>query len=120
MATALTEESDERRTALVCRIIQGLENYLQAHPRDGGCDEGPHYWWRAGASLFECLETLTALLGTDVGFFSHPLIRAMARYPVSTWIGDGWAVNFADGPARPRETAPALRIDTAAAPASRR
>ncbi|MFJ2648163.1 heparinase II/III family protein [Streptomyces sp. NPDC087420] len=108
LATALTEESDERRAALVCRILQGLENYLRAHPRDGGCDEGPHYWWRAGASLFECLETLTSLLGTDAGVFGHPLIRAMARYPVSTWIGDGWAVNFADGPARPRETAPAL------------
>ncbi|MFL4910198.1 heparinase II/III family protein [Streptomyces sp. MMS24-I2-30] len=108
LATALTEESDQRRTALVCRIVQGLENYLRAHPRDGGCDEGPHYWWRAGASLFECLETLTSLLGTDDGVFRHPLIRAMARYPVATWIGDGWAVNFADGPARPRETTPAL------------
>ncbi|QIQ01916.1 heparinase II/III domain-containing protein [Streptomyces liangshanensis] len=108
LATALTEESDERRAALVCRILQGLENYLRAHPRDGGCDEGPHYWWRAGASLFECLETLTSLLGTDAGVFAHPLVRALARYPVSTWIGDGWAVNFADGPARPRETAPAL------------
>ncbi|MFJ5264748.1 heparinase II/III family protein [Streptomyces sp. NPDC088387] len=108
LATALTEESDERRSALVRRIIEGLENYLHAHPRDGGCDEGPHYWWRAGASLFECLETLTSLLGTDAGVFDHPLIRAMARYPVSTWIGDGWAVNFADGPARPRETTPAL------------
>ncbi|WP_330281612.1 heparinase II/III domain-containing protein [Streptomyces sp. NBC_00588] len=108
LTTALTEESDDHRTALVCRILQGLENYLRAHPRDGGCDEGPHYWWRAGASLFECLETLTSLLGTDAGVFGHPLVRAMARYPVATWIGDGWAVNFADGPARPRETAPAL------------
>ncbi|MFF1920602.1 heparinase II/III family protein [Streptomyces sp. NPDC058221] len=108
LATALTEESDDRRAALVCRILQGLENYLRAHPRDGGCDEGPHYWWRAGASLFECLETVSSLLGTDAGVFSHPLIRAMARYPVSTWIGDGWAVNFADGPARPREAEPAL------------
>ncbi|MEU0950098.1 heparinase II/III family protein [Streptomyces canus] len=108
LATALTEASMDRRSALVCRILQGLENYLHAQPRDGGCDEGPHYWWRAGASLFECLETVTSLLGTDAGVFKHPLIRAMARYPVATWIGDGWAVNFADGPARPRETAPAL------------
>ncbi|MEL3947299.1 heparinase II/III domain-containing protein [Streptomyces sp. LNU-CPARS28] len=108
LATALTEEDTERRVALVCRIVQGLENYLAAQPRDGGCDEGPHYWWRAGASLFECLETLTSLLGTDAGVFGHPLIRAMARYPVATWIGDGWAVNFADGPARPREHAPAV------------
>ncbi|MFJ5265574.1 heparinase II/III family protein [Streptomyces sp. NPDC088387] len=108
LTTALTEESDDRRTALVCRILQGLENYLRAHPRDGGCDEGPHYWWRAGASLFECLETITSLLDADQGVFDHPLVQAMARYAVNTWIGGGWAVNFADGPARPRETAPAL------------
>ncbi|MEV6129166.1 heparinase II/III family protein [Streptomyces violaceusniger] len=108
LATALTEESPDLRAVLVCRILQGLENYLEAHPPDGGCDEGPHYWWRAGASLFECLETITSLLDMDPGVFTHPLVRAMARYPVATWIGDGWAVNFADGPARPRETAPAL------------
>ncbi|MFJ4790019.1 heparinase II/III family protein [Streptomyces sp. NPDC088794] len=108
LTTALTEESGDRRTALVSRILEGLENYLRAHSRDGGCDEGPHYWWRAGASLFECLETITSLLGADRGVFDHPLVSAMARYPMTTWIGDGWAVNFADGPARPRETAPAL------------
>ena len=28
---------------------------------DGGCDEGPGYWFRAGGSLFDCLELL--LLG---------------------------------------------------------
>ncbi|NEB76759.1 heparinase, partial [Streptomyces sp. SID14478] len=108
LATALTEESDEVRSALVTRVVHGLENYLAAHPVDGGCDEGPHYWWRAGASLFECLETLTSLLGTGAGVFDHPLIRALAHYPLATWIGDGWAVNFADGPARPREMWPAV------------
>ncbi|OON80177.1 heparinase [Streptomyces tsukubensis] len=108
LATALTEEDHEHRVDLVCHILRGLDNYLRAQPGDGGCDEGPHYWWRAGASLFECLETTTSLLGTGDGVFAHPLIRAMGRYPVATWIGDGWAVNFADGPARPREAAPAL------------
>ncbi|MET9357232.1 heparinase II/III family protein [Streptomyces sp. NPDC006617] len=108
LATALTEESGDRRTALMCRILKGLENYLHAHPRDGGCDEGPHYWWRAGASVFECLETISSLLGTDAGVFDEPLIRAMARYPLATWIGGGWVVNFADGPARPREMTAAV------------
>ncbi|GHJ42626.1 heparinase II/III family protein [Streptomyces sp. TS71-3] len=108
LGTALTVKSPERRLALVGRIIEGLDNYLAAQPADGGCDEGPHYWWRAGASLFECLETLTSMLGTDAGVFGHPLIRAMARYPLAMGIGDGWVVNFADGPARLRETTPAV------------
>ncbi|MFI6345992.1 heparinase II/III family protein [Streptomyces sp. NPDC050560] len=108
LATALTTESAERRAALVDRVVRGLDNYLAAQPGDGGCDEGPHYWWRAGASLFECLETLESLLGTGGALFADPLVRAMARYPLATWIGDGWSVSFADGPARARETAPAV------------
>ncbi|MZD05672.1 heparinase [Streptomyces sp. SID5785] len=108
LATALTVESDAVRCALVDRIVQGLDTYLAAQPADGGCDEGPHYWWRAGASVFECLETLTSLLGTGPDVFGLPLVRALAQYPLTTWIGAGWAVNFADGPARPRETWPAL------------
>lgn len=108
LATALTVESPEDRAALVNRIVGGLDNYLAAQPADGGCDEGPHYWWRAGGSLFECLELLTSLLGTGEELFGQPLIRDIARYPQLMYVGEGWAVSFADGPARLRETAPAV------------
>ncbi|NJA60327.1 heparinase, partial [Streptomyces sp. NEAU-H3] len=108
LATALTVEDRASRAALVGKIVRGLDHYLAAQPADGGCDEGPHYWWRAGASLFECLELLISLLGTGEAVLTEPLIRDTARYPLLMHVGDGWSVSFADGPARLREAAPAV------------
>ncbi|ASY31672.1 heparinase II/III domain-containing protein [Streptomyces sp. CLI2509] len=108
LATALTVEDRASRAALVGKIVRGLDHYLAAQPADGGCDEGPHYWWRAGASLFECLELLISLLGTGEAVLTEPLIRDTARYPLLMHVGDGWSVSFADGPARLREATPAV------------
>ena len=86
------------------RAVAALDRYLDAVPKDGGCDEGINYWWRAGGSLFECLETLASPCGDDYGVFEIQKIRAIARYPVITHIADGWHVNFADGSPKPAAT----------------
>ena len=83
------------------RAVAALDRYLAGQPDDGGCDEGIHYWWRAGASVFECLETLSLACGSDFGAFAEPKLRAMARYPLTAQISRDWVVNFADGHARP-------------------
>jgi hypothetical protein len=86
----------------VCsRAVAGLDRYLNGQPDDGGCDEGINYWWRAGASLFESLETLALACGSDFGVFAEPKLRAIARYPLAAQISRDWVVNFADGHARP-------------------
>jgi hypothetical protein len=90
------------------RAVGALDRYLDFTPADGGCDEGIGYWWRAGASLFECLRTLESACGTDTGVFGLPRIRAIAAYPVLAHIGGDWHVNFADGPARLRSGTPWL------------
>ena len=77
-------------------------------PGDGGCDEGASYWWRAGASLFECLQTLAEACGNDFGAFQLPKVRAIARYPMAAHIAGDVHVNFADGPVRPPGTVPHL------------
>ncbi len=77
-------------------------------PDDGGCDEGASYWWRAGASLFECLETLAEACGDDFGAFQLPKVRAIARYPMAAHIAGDVHVNFADGGIRPPGTVPHL------------
>jgi hypothetical protein len=89
------------------RAVATLDRYLDGQPEDGGCDEGIHYWWRAGAALFECLETLSLACGSDFGVFGEPKLRAIARYPLAAQISRDWVVNFADGHARPtHECAP--------------
>jgi hypothetical protein len=98
---------DIRREDIVStaeRAVAALDRYLDAVLDDGGCDEGIKYWWRAGGSLFECLETLASACGDDYGVFEIQKIRAIARYPVITHIADGWHVNFADGSPKPAAT----------------
>ena len=90
LACVLFCEHDEtRRTEAVRQISQACEAFIQAYPADGGCDEGPHYWDRAAASLFETLYLLQ-----DTSFTSK--VKAMESYIYKVYIGDGYAVNFAD------------------------
>jgi hypothetical protein len=90
------------------RAVAALDRYLDVVPDDGGCDEGASYWWRAGASLFECLETLTEACGDDFGAFQLPKVRAIARYPMAAHIAGDVHVNFADGGIRPPGAVPHL------------
>jgi len=102
---------DDRRQDVVVtaeRAVGALDRYLDAVPDDGGCDEGINYWWRAGGSLFECLESLACACGEDYGVFEIGKIRAIARYPVITHIAGPWHVNFADGSPAPHGAAPQL------------
>ena len=57
-STLLIEQDETLRARSVFKAIQALDNFIDQYPQDGGCDEGPGYWGRAGASLYDCLELL--------------------------------------------------------------
>ena len=99
---------DDEPHVTATRAVAALDRYLDVVPDDGGCDEGASYWWRAGASLFECLQTLTEACGNDFGAFQLPKVRAIARYPMAAHIAGDVHVNFADGPIRPPGAVPHL------------
>jgi hypothetical protein len=107
-ASLLLDTGQQDVIMTVQRAVEALDRYLEAVPDDGGCDEGIGYWWRAGGSLFECLETLSSACQDDYGVFAVPKIRAIARYPVVAHIAGEWHVNFADGSAKPSGSAPHL------------
>src|SRR3984957_5923499 len=98
---------DQPNRTATCAVA-ALDRYLDVVPEDGGCDEGASYWWRAGASLFECLQTLAEARGNDFGAFQLPKGRAVARYPMAAHIAGDVHVNFADGPIRPPGAVPHL------------
>ncbi len=106
LTASLLLDDQPHRTAT--RAVAALDRYLDAVPEDGGCDEGASYWWRAGASLFECLQILAEACGNDFGAFQLPKVRAIARYPMAAHIAGDVHVNFADGPVRPPGTVPHL------------
>jgi len=99
-ATLLIEQNDASRVKSVHKIMRVLDNFLNIYPDDGGCDEGPGYWGRAGASLFDCLELLESASAGKVNLYGDPLIRKIGQYIYKVYIKDDYYVNFADASAR--------------------
>jgi len=96
----LLETDHERRMAAVHKIMRSVDVFVDFYPADGGCDEGPMYWGRAGASLFDCLELLHSATGGKIDLYAEPLVQEIARYVMRAHIGGKWLLNFADAGAR--------------------
>lgn len=101
-AVFLAEADETRRGAAIEKIVACLDHFLNGYTADGGCDEGPSYWGRAGASLFDCLETLHQASGGGLNAYRQPLIREMGLYICRAHIADDWYTNFSDASARLR------------------
>ncbi len=98
--TAMIEEDNYTRTAVVTRAMKHLDNYTSWIPEDGGCDEGPGYWNAAGGSLFDACELIYDMTGGKIDAFSHPHLRLIGEYEAKMNINDNCFVNFADGSAK--------------------
>lgn len=85
----ICENDDARKAEAIRQIKQATQAFIDAYPDDGGCDEGPGYWDRAAASMFEIMRLL------DFGA-SEPKVRKMAAYAYKTYIGHDYCVCFAD------------------------
>jgi len=101
LASALLLERDpERRFRAIRKIARSLDRFIDGIPNDGGCDEGPSYWGRAGASLFETLELLHAATDGRIDIYREPVIRTAGRYIASAYIAGDYYVNIGDASAR--------------------
>ena len=99
-AVLIFERDSSRRVSSVHKILRCLDNFLNPYPRDGGCDEGPSYWSRAGGSLFDCLELLQSASQDRIDVFGSPLVQEIGRYICRAYIHDQCFINFADAPAK--------------------
>jgi hypothetical protein len=99
-ATLIMERNVELRINDVGKILLVLDQFLNSYPEDGGCDEGPSYWGRAGGSLFECLELLESASGGKIDLYSNPLVKEIGRYIYKAYIRGSYFVNFSDAPAK--------------------
>ena len=96
LSNLLLEKDESRRAEMVYGAMLGLDLYLNGLGEDGGCDEGPSYWFAAGGSVYDCLELLQEATQNTVNIYDHPLIEKMASYVYKTHIDDHYFVNFAD------------------------
>lgn len=99
ISALLTEKDEGRRLKLVAKAMRALDNFIDNYPKDGGCDEGPGYWGRAGASLYDCLELLYSATGGQINVYDEPLIRNIGKFIYRVQIHDRYFINFADAPA---------------------
>jgi hypothetical protein len=95
----LLEEDSLRRIEAVDKIIRCLDVFIKSYHSDGGCDEGPGYWGRAAASLFDNLELLHSATNGVIDIYTQPLIRNMGQFIYRAQIADDYFVNFADASA---------------------
>ncbi len=95
-ATLLLEKDENHRAAMIYSAMNGLDLYFNGLGEDGGCDEGPSYWFAAGASAFDCLELLQNATKGKVTIYDEPLIQKMGSYVYKTHIDGHYFVNFAD------------------------
>jgi hypothetical protein len=98
-AVLLLEEDQETRVVTVDRILRVLDVFVDHYSDDGGCDEGPGYWGRAGASVFDNLEILDWATDGEVDLWAEPKIQNMAKFIYRAQINDHYFVNFADASA---------------------
>jgi hypothetical protein len=99
-ATLLIEPDTGRRARLVHKVLRSLDTFLGPYPADGSCDEGPAYWGRAGASLFESLELLKSGSAGRIDYFANPVVANIGRFVYRARISGAWFVNVGDSGAR--------------------
>ncbi len=100
LTSALLLEPDaDRRVASVAKAIAVLDRFIDTHPTDGGCNEGPAYWGRAGASLLDSLEVLYSASAGRIQIYDAPLIGEIGRFIYRAHIADDYFINFADASA---------------------
>jgi hypothetical protein len=98
-AILIMEDDWERKVAGIEKVIRSLDQFINVYPDDGGCDEGPSYWGRAGASLYQNLDLLKRATNGKFDVFDQPLIRNMGSYIYKAYINYPYFINFADADA---------------------
>jgi hypothetical protein len=98
-AALILDEDEDSRVQHIAKALKSLDQFIDPYPEDGGCDEGPSYWGRAGASLFDCLELLDSATGGTINVYDDPKIQEIGRFVYRAQIADRYFVNFADASA---------------------
>ena len=96
-AFLLLEKNPLRMQRAIDKMLTEITYYYDCMPEDGGCDEGPGYWTRAGASLFEFLYQLKVATDGKINLFGDEKIKKIGAYIAKVYIAEGTVINFGDG-----------------------
>lgn len=92
----LLEEDKQRLHCALEKMFVELQNYCDGMPDDGGCDEGPTYWDRAGASLFECVYLIKQASGGKIDLCDDEKFAKIGAYPKMVHVYKDYFASIAD------------------------
>ena len=101
-ANLLLEKDADRRTKTVQHQLSLLDLYLNSLGDDGATDEGPGYWFAAGACMFDALTILDKATQGKLTIYKEPIVQKMGAYIYQSHIQGPYFINVAD--AAPRIT----------------
>src|SRR5690625_2982464 len=91
-AILILEQDFDLKQKGVRKVLRSLDAFINDYPDDGGCDEGPSYWGRAAASLYQCLDLLERSTGGAIDLYDHPLIDRKSTRLNSSHVAISYAV----------------------------
>ena len=100
MANLFLEKDEKVRASNIKDYLFHTDGYLNGLGDDGGCNEGPIYWYAAGAGVFDILEETHRATNGKINIYNEPLVKNMASYIYKIHISDRYFVNFADADPR--------------------
>jgi hypothetical protein len=98
-AILIMEDDQSKKIKGVQKVVRSLDAFTNDYPADGGCDEGPSYWGRAGASLYQNLDLLKRATNGKFDVYDNRLIQNMGSYVYKAYISYPYFTNFADADA---------------------
>lgn len=96
-AFLLLDHDQERRIQAIEKSMFSIDRFLDTYLPDGGCDEGPQYWGKAGGSLFDALDLLDKASNGKINVYHEPLVKNIGAYIYQVHVHDTHFVNVADG-----------------------
>ncbi|XP_054156814.1 uncharacterized protein LOC128955195 [Oppia nitens] len=100
LMTALLTVNDTLRLDVIKRAVTSADNWLDWYGEDGGCDEGPSYWYEAAGRLIQFLFYMSSASKHHMDWSSKPLIKSIGDYIYKMHIDKNYFVNFADAAAK--------------------
>jgi len=98
--TLFAAKDPDFRVECLARCMEKLDIYTNTCKTDGGCDEGPSYWYHAGVTLHDCLDLLSDCTAGKLNFFGENFVKNMGEYVVKAQLGGIYQANFADNSAK--------------------
>ena len=92
----LTEKNERRLYRALGKMFDELQYYYDGLGDDGGCDEGPGYWGRAGASLFECVYEIKQASGGTLDLFGDEKLGKIAAYLKTVHVSKDYFASVSD------------------------